>query len=120
MNPGRYFIPPLGSNQMMYLNNNLSIFNLFNRFSNSIKNFNWKGMLNGVNKTLNVVNQTIPLVKEAKPMYDNVKSMLRLTKAFKNETKSNINYHINNKQKLPKNTIVKENNNHINKPIFFI
>ncbi len=126
MNPGRYFMPIMGRNPMMYPNYNLSIPNLLSKFSNSIKNFNWKGMLSGVNKTLNVVNQTIPLVKQAKPMYDNVKSLVQLTKSFKNETINKPNkrriYNPPNtlSSKMQKNIISKESTDNINKPKFFI
>ena len=125
MNPYRYFIPQMGRNSMLYANNLSPAFNISNLF-NRLKNFNWKGMLNGVNKTLNVVNQTIPLVKQAKPMYDNVKSMILLTKSFKNETKSNTkkrnNYNKTNpiNIKESQNVISNESTNNINKPMFFI
>lgn len=135
MNPGRYFMPMMGRNPMMYANNmapgnysNFNVFNLLSRFGNGIKSFNWKGMLSGVNKTLNVVNQTIPLVKQAKPMYDNVKSLVRLTKSFKNETRNetskrkNYNTHntLGNRTQTQKNIISNENTDNINKPMFFI
>ena len=133
MNPGRYFMPMMGRNSMMYANNmaignysNFNVFNLLSRLGNGIKNFNWKGMLSGVNKTLNVVNQTIPLVKQAKPMYDNVRSLVRLTKSFKNETRNETSkrkiYNVPNTlgSKMQKNIISKENTDNINKPMFFI
>ena len=115
MNPSRYFMPMMARNPMMYPNNfyqNFSISNLLSRF----KSFNWKGMLNGVNKTLNVVNQTIPLVKEVKPMYDNVKNMFVLTKAFKKETTNQRNY----KKPQKKSITSKINTSDTNKPNFFI
>ena len=117
MNPSRYFIPQMGTNPIMYPNNSLNISYLFNRLGNSIKNFNWKGMLSGVNKTLNVVNQTIPLVKQAKPMYDNIKSMFLLTKAFNKETNPKIIHNTNISQKNITNT---KDSIDINKPNFFI
>ena len=135
MNPGRYFMPMRGTNPMMYTNNmamgnysNFNVFNLLSRLGNGIKNFNWKGMLSGVNKTLNVVNQTIPLVKQAKPMYDNVRSLVRLTKSFKNETRNetskrkiyNVPSTLSSKMQTQKNIINKENIDNINKPMFFI
>ena len=133
MNSGRYFMPMMGRNPMMYANNmapgnysNFNVFNLLSRFGNGIKNFNWKGMLSGVNKTLNVVNQTIPLVKQAKPMYDNVRSLVRLSKSFKNETQGAVNNkrNVNNLMKLndikTSNSISVDGANSGNKPIFFI
>ena len=121
MNPSRYFMPMMGRNPMLYSNNfypNFNIANLINKFTTSIKKFNWKGTLTGINKTLNVVNQTIPLVKEAKPMYDNMKSIFQITKAFKKETTTQKNYYHNNYQK--KNIANKPIDSDTNKPIFFI
>ena len=133
MNPSRYFMPVMGRNPMMYAGNmamrnysNFNVFNLLSRFGNGIKNFNWKGMLSGVNKTLNVVNQTIPLVKQAKPMYDNVRSLVRLSKSFKNETQGAVNNkrNVNNLMKLndikTSEIISVDGANSGNKPIFFI
>jgi hypothetical protein len=101
MNPGRFYLPSTGANAIpmirgsyMPLSRNLG---LFGRITNSIKTFNWGGLLNGANKTLNVVNQTIPLVRQAGPMLNNMKSMLKIARAFGSETnKSNINAKINN------------------------
>ena len=134
MNPSRYFMPMMGRNPMMYAGNmairnysDFNVFNLFSRLGNGIKNFNWKGMLSGVNKTLNVVNQTIPLVKQAKPMYDNVRSMVKLTKAFRKETRDvAIKENVVGKKFLVKDKTYHQNTDKINKskdnnsPIFFI
>ena len=132
MNYNSVFFPMVMRNPMTNFTSpftrNYTIFDVINRLGNGIKNFNWKGMLSGVNKTLNVVNQTIPLVKQAKPMYDNVKSMVLLTKAFKKETncvakKNNINNNLlinNNNYKKSINKMDTNNNNTDNNPIFFI
>ncbi len=90
MNPSRFFIPRMGAsiNPMVgarYLPTRSNI-GLFGRIANSLKTFNWSGLLNGANKTLNVVNQTIPLVRQAGPMLNNMKSMLRIARAFGSET----------------------------------
>jgi len=131
-------MPIIGRNPMMYANGmalrnygNLNVLGLLSRLGNGIKNFNWRGVLSGMNKTLNVVNQTIPLVKQARPMFDNVKSMVLLTKAFRNETK-NDNSKKHNINNVNNNMLYKNNNyqmktvsnninsNTINRPIFFI
>ena len=90
MNPGRFFVPSVGSairpmmgiKQLPFRGN----FEWFGRITNSLKNFNWSNLLNGANKTLNVVNQTIPLVRQAGPMFNNMKSMLKLARTFGRET----------------------------------
>lgn len=90
MNPGRFFLPnmthqftPFMRGTYMQSTPNLG---LFGRITNSIRRFNWSGLLNGANKTLNVVNQTIPLVRQAGPMVSNMKNMFKIAKAFGNET----------------------------------
>lgn len=95
MNTSRFFIPNMASGIAPSITMGLPYRNigLFGRFANSLKSFNWSGLLNGANKTLNVVNQTIPLVRQAGPMLNNMKSMMKLAKVFGNETTSkNINY----------------------------
>lgn len=92
MNPGRFFMPRIGSNVRPIIGagylpaRNAS---LFGKIGSTLRSFNWSGLLNGANKTLNVVNQTIPLVRQAGPMINNMKSMLRIAKVFGNETTSN-------------------------------
>ena len=76
---------------------------LFSRIGNTIRSVNWKGLLNGADRTLGLVNQTIPLVREAKPMFSNMKSMIKLAKAFRTET-------------TPQRTSYKTQNNIINAP----
>lgn len=93
MNPGRFFMPRMGTrvgpmSDARYLPTRGSV-GLFGRIANSIKTFNWSGLLSGANKTLNVVNQTIPLVRQAGPMLNNMKSMLRIAKVFGSETTRN-------------------------------
>jgi len=128
MNPGRYFMPMMRQNPMMYANTmatrgsaNYAFGGLLGRLGNTIKNINWKSFFGGVNKTLNVVNQTIPLVRQAKPMFDNVRSMILLTKTFRKETNNSNNYTVN-KKNMPK---IKDNSLNLdiqkqNTPIFFI
>ena len=94
MNPGRYIMPNMAFNSTMRMapiaNGNFFNYgaaNMLGKVINSIKSFNWSGLLNGASKTLNVVNQTIPLVRQAGPMFSNIKSMSKLAKAFKAETK---------------------------------
>lgn len=100
MNPGRFFVPRIGTNMApMMLSNYLPTRNgvgLFGRITNSLRSVNWSGLLNGANKTLNVVNQSIPLVRQAGPMFRNMKSMFRLAKMFGNETASRKNNSIKN------------------------
>jgi len=70
MNPGRFFLPNMGNqfNPLIRVGYSpVGSMGLFSRITNSIKRFNWSGLLNGANKTLNVVNQTIPLVRQAGP-----------------------------------------------------
>lgn len=94
MNPGRYMLPNMGMNFGMspimganyIMPRNIG---LFGRIANSIRSFNWSGLLNGANKTLNIVNQTIPLIRQAGPMFNNVRSMIHLARAFGNETSRN-------------------------------
>ena len=90
MNPGRFYVPRIGTNfnPMMgvnYIPTRGSV-GLFGKITNSLRTFNWNGLLNSANKTLNVVNQTIPLVRQAGPMFSNMKSMLRIARAFGSET----------------------------------
>ena len=92
MNPNRYFIPNMGMhlqpnmNYMMMPNYFTPNRNIFGRITDSVKRFNWNGLLFGANKTLSVVNQTIPLIQRTKPMISNLRNMLQLAKAFKMET----------------------------------
>ena len=108
MNYGRYFIPNLTTRSMMPFSPvNMMVprnTGLFNKVFNSLKDFNWRGLLNGASKTLNVVNQTIPLIKQATPMVNNVKSIVKLAKAFGNETNNSktINSYIRNDTKIIK------------------
>ena len=100
MNPGRFFIPSIGPNiRTIFRSSYLPTsggFGLFGRITNSLKAFNWGGLLNGANKTLNVVNQTIPLVRQAGPMFNNMKSMLRIARAFGSETNNISNNNVKN------------------------
>lgn len=115
MNPGRYFMPNMGGmglgypplmNMSVPMTRNLGI---FGRLGNSIKSFNWSGLLSGANKTLNVVNQTIPLIRQTKPMINNMKSMFKLAKAFGSETVSkNSNLINNNGSKIKQNISSKD------------
>lgn len=109
MNPGRFFMPRMGSNigpmmgaSLPFRGNNIG---LFGRITNSLRSFNWSGLLNGANKTLNVVNQTIPLVRQAGPMLNNMKSILRIAKVFGNETARSSKNTSNN------NGVIKKNEN---------
>ena len=109
MNPGRFFMPNMGIGMTPTMSANFlpsrGGIGLFGRLTNSLRTFNWSGLLNGANKTLNVVNQTIPLVRQAGPMINNMKSMLRLAKVFGNETTNNNRF--NNRNFVSNNT---ENN----------
>ena len=94
MNPGRFFLPNMTHQFTPFMRGaylqgapNLG---LFGRIANSIRRFNWSGLLNGANKTLNVVNQTIPLMRQAGPMVSNMKNMFKIAKAFGNETTSKV------------------------------
>lgn len=104
MNPGKFFLPNM-TNQFVpimranYLPNSTGL-GLFGRITNSIRRFNWSGLLNGANKTLNVVNQTIPLVRQAGPMVSNMKNMFKIAKAFGNETTSKISRNVVEKQNI--------------------
>lgn len=101
MNPNRFFLPNMNMQFSPFIGTNYlsrgSNFGLIGRITNSIRRFNWSGLLNGANKTLNVVNQTIPLVRQAGPMVSNMKNMFKIAKAFGNETASKVsrNYSIN-------------------------
>lgn len=107
MNPGRFYMPRMGTSfsPMMganYLSTRGNI-DLFGRITNYLRSFNWGELLNGANKTLNVVNQTIPLVRQAGPMFNNMKSMLKIARAFGSET--------NNRNTVNKNVnIITQNN----------
>ena len=114
MNPNRYFIPnmnitPFRNNRTFQMNNGL-----INRIINSIKLLDWKGLLDGANKTINVVNKTIPIIKETKPMINNMRSIISLTKAFNQETSKKKPNQITNKTPSKIST-----DNH-NYPIFFV
>ena len=115
MNPGRFFLPGMRTNfspvmGMRYLPTRNG-FGFFGKITNSLKTFNWGGLLNGANKTLNVVNQTIPLVRQAGPMLNNMKSMLRLARAFGGETSNSIaKNNPRNNNKISNNI----NNNNVN------
>lgn len=115
MNSGRYFIPNMNVGPMVNMRaTNGFVFrdNLFNRFINGVKSFNWNGLLTSANKTLNVVNQAIPLIRQTKPMISNVKNMVNLARAFKKET--------NNYNKIKNNIETKKEVVNNNYPNFFI
>lgn len=156
MNPGRFYMPNVANMGMRMAPMNGAMMNsgmmggpmmrgamssvprgmgFFSRIGNSLKSFNFGGLLSGANKTLNVVNQTIPLIRQAKPMVNNMKSMFRLAKAFGNETTSHktvINRNSNNNnnnfnsRKTTNNDIGNnnigevDNSNYENYPNFFI
>ena len=106
MNPGRFFMPRMTSNigpmmRASYLPMRSGT-GFFGRIANSLRSFNWSGLLNGANKTLNVVNQTIPLVRQAGPMFNNMKSMMRIARAFGSETNKR-NFSINNNNRTLNN-----------------
>lgn len=109
MNPGRFFMPRMGSMVSPMIGANYlptrGNVGLFTKIFGSLKSFNWSGLLNGANKTLNVVNQTIPLVRQAGPMFNNMKSMMRLAKVFGSETTGRSNIQARNN-----NNIIKTNN----------
>lgn len=121
MNPNRFFIPgQMMGNQL--INGRMAMpgnIGLLSRISAGIKNINWKGLLNGANKTINVVNQTIPLIRQTKPLVDNVRSMIKLTKAFGKETISKENHTLSN-NRSNKNIIVSKNITNDDYPTFFI
>ena len=110
MNPNRFFVPRIGTNVRPMMSSGYiptrGDMGLLGKITNSLRSFNWSGLLNGANKTLNVVNQTIPLVRQAGPMFNNLKSMMRLAKVFGNET--------GNKNSRRNNII---NQNNINKSV---
>lgn len=121
MNPGRFYLPRVGNSLGPIISNNYlpvrGNLGLFGRITNSLRSFNWSGLLNGANKTLNVVNQTIPLVRQAGPMFNNMKSMLKLARAFGSETTSNrtnnkniMNKAMTEKNSKPKSIIINDTN----------
>ena len=117
MNPGRFYIPRIGTSFSPMMGSNylptMRNIGLFGRISNSLKSFNWSGLLSGANKTLNVVNQTIPLVRQAGPMLNNMKSMLRIAKVFGSETNNCSNF--NNRNVInTQNTVSINNSNNVN------
>ncbi len=138
MNPGRFFMPNMSMRPMMTFNPTNAVFrnnmmiprnvNIISRAIDGIREFNWRNLLSGANKTLNVVNQTIPLIRQAKPMVNNVKSIMKLAKAFGNETKKGNNYKNRNnygtnnviEKNNPKSNVNENNNNDNNYPTFFI
>lgn len=129
MNPGIFFMPNM--NTMSYMRPGINSFiggnvimprsaNMFGKIVHGIKSFNWRGLLNGANKTLNVMNQAIPLIKQAKPMVGNVKSMIQLARAFGKETRNEtynkkVNTSINSTVKIDKQESI---NNEM--PTFFV
>ena len=131
MNHSRYFIPNMGVPFMpmernipinpMFRNGfiNSSNTGVFSKLFNGIKNYNWKGLLSGANKTLNVVNQTIPLIRQAKPMVNNVKSIAKLAHAFGTETKHSKKQATNTKYK-PTNNKITNRSKDDNYPTFFV
>ena len=131
MNTGRFFLPNFSPqmNPMFasrYLPASLHRMGFLGRITNSIKSFNWSGLINGANKTLNVVNQSIPLVRQAGPMLNNMKSMFRIAKAFGSET-TNVKIQNQTKQSTNKNTpsdtnkvIQKAKISYNNYPSFFV
>ena len=114
MNYGRYFMPNMWANNMIRMNPNFYYYphSFWAKAINSIKNFNWGGLLSGANKTLNVVNQSIPLVKQAKPMFNNIRSMVNVMREFGKETSVN-NNHVNavikDNIKVPKKEVLDNN-----------
>lgn len=101
-----YFIPNLYNNipPSMIMNNaplrGLGFRNLFSRLTNTfntIKGFNWTGIINNTSKTLGIINQTIPVIKQVGPMTNNIKSMIKVASIFKDETDTN------NRKKQPTN-----------------
>lgn len=109
MNPGRFYMPRMGTNlsPMLGMGRMPSSGGLFSRIFGSLRGVNWSDLLNGANKTLNVVNQTIPLVRQAGPMFNNMRSMLRIAKAFGSETNNSNSRIVNNSQK---NNLITNNN----------
>lgn len=110
MNPSRYFIPYNNMINSGFIGSNYMVprgIGLFGRIGNTLKSFNWSGLLNNANKTLNVVNQTIPLVRQAGPMFNNMKNMVKIARAFGSETgnKSKKNVNINNNSNDIKNNV---------------
>ena len=107
MNPGRFYMPNMGMRAAPFMRANYMAprsLGLFGRISNSLRGFNWRGLLSGANKTLDVVNQTIPLIRQAGPMFNNMKSMIQLAKAFGNETTTGIRRNRgNNSSVIPNN-----------------
>lgn len=115
MNPGRFFMPRMASNIAPMISANYvpmrNGIGLFGRISNSLKSFNWNGLLNGANKTLNVVNQTIPLIRQAGPMFNNMKSMMKIARAFGSETNRSSFNAKNNTKIINDNTNYDEQSN---------
>ena len=135
MNPSRFFMPRMMGSAMRPMINSSFLpirgnMGLFSKITNSLRAFNWSGLLNGANKTLNVVNQTIPLVRQAGPMLNNMKSIIRVAKAFGNETTAkNSNINLSKTVSDDKKIINEINSNYIlqkketqniNYPSFFI
>ena len=90
MNYGRFFSPYVNYNFTPWMiTNNLTSntsFGFLSRFVNSIRRFNWNGLITGANKTLNVVNQSIPLIRQTGPIVNNMKNMFKIARIFGNET----------------------------------
>lgn len=136
MNPELFYTPRMvGNFSPMLRGSYLPTKNigLFGKIGNTLRTFNWSGLLNGANKTLNVVNQTIPLVRQAGPMINNMKSMLKVAKFFGNETTNNsisrkssnlttIKNKLNHTSAITNNQEIKKNSEELgtNYPNFFI
>lgn len=121
MNPGRFYLPNMSTQfgplmRASYFPNGNGL-GLFGKITNSIRRFNWSGLLNGANKTLNVVNQTIPLVRQAGPMVSNMKNMFKIAKAFGNETTSKRSRSTQNANNLPKINLKETTTRDINESI---
>jgi hypothetical protein len=113
MNYGRVFMPNIMPFRGPMINMAPYKTSFLERTINGIKSFDWKGLLNGANKTLNVMNQTLPLIREARPMFQNMKSMVNLIKAFGKETENTKP----NKEKIHTEKKEVSNNNY---PNFFL
>lgn len=86
---------------------------------------NWSSLLSNAQKTLNVVNQAIPLYYQVKPVFNNIKTLGKigreLSKANVSEQlESNIVQTDNNINKIENNNVVKENQEEIPTPTFFL
>lgn len=93
MNPGRFMMPNMGMRFSPMMGANYMTrgnVGLFGRIGNSLRSFNWRGLLSGANRTLDVVNQTIPLIRKTGPMVNNMKSMFRLARAFGSATSGGV------------------------------